>query len=190
MTCSAWSTVHRPGITVLNTSGVSPMAHTWSLASLETPSDYQKYQGRSFTLLMVDEAGHYAGRLFLTGYVPTCAARRICPFARSWQRTPATLATIGSLNGMCSRTPHGCLSTKRSQNGNGCMRRARFSITHSSTWKSIAASLRRAVRLTRNCSEHGLKEIGPLPGGVLQFCHRREEKRCSTMAGKAARPWP
>jgi len=30
------------------------------LGQLETPSDYQKYQGRSFTLLMVDEAGHYA----------------------------------------------------------------------------------------------------------------------------------
>jgi len=30
------------------------------LGQLETPADYQKYQGRSFTLLIVDEAGHYA----------------------------------------------------------------------------------------------------------------------------------
>lgn len=30
------------------------------LGQLETASDYQKYQGRSFTLLMIDEAGHYA----------------------------------------------------------------------------------------------------------------------------------
>lgn len=30
------------------------------LGQLETATDYQKYQGRSFTLLMVDEAGHYA----------------------------------------------------------------------------------------------------------------------------------
>jgi len=30
------------------------------LGQLETSADYQKYQGRSFTLLMIDEAGHYA----------------------------------------------------------------------------------------------------------------------------------
>jgi hypothetical protein len=30
------------------------------LGQLETASDYLKYQGRSFTLLLIDEAGHYA----------------------------------------------------------------------------------------------------------------------------------
>jgi hypothetical protein len=30
------------------------------LGQLETAADYQKYQGRSFTLLFIDEAGHYA----------------------------------------------------------------------------------------------------------------------------------
>jgi len=30
------------------------------LGQLETAADYQKYQGRSFTLLMVDESGHYS----------------------------------------------------------------------------------------------------------------------------------
>src|SRR5512139_57351 len=30
------------------------------LGQLETPQDYAKYQGRSFTLLLVDEAGQYA----------------------------------------------------------------------------------------------------------------------------------
>ena len=29
------------------------------LGQLETPADYQKYQGRSFTLLLIDEAGQY-----------------------------------------------------------------------------------------------------------------------------------
>lgn len=41
--------------------------HVWRLPSggyvelgqLETPTDYQKYQGRSFTLLLIDEAGQY-----------------------------------------------------------------------------------------------------------------------------------
>ena len=43
-------------------------AHVWSfkdggfieLGQLETETDYQKYQGRSFTLLMIDECGQYA----------------------------------------------------------------------------------------------------------------------------------
>ncbi len=42
--------------------------HVWKLPNggyielgqLETHGDYAKYQGRSFTLLMVDEAGQYA----------------------------------------------------------------------------------------------------------------------------------
>lgn len=32
----------------------------FELGQLEGPGDYSKYQGRSFTLLMVDEAGQYA----------------------------------------------------------------------------------------------------------------------------------
>jgi hypothetical protein len=47
--------------------------HVWKLpgggylelGQLETPGDYSKYQGRSFTLLMVDEAGQYAEPLLL-----------------------------------------------------------------------------------------------------------------------------
>jgi len=37
-----------------------PNSAYMELGQLETPADYQKYQGRSFTLLLVDEAGHYA----------------------------------------------------------------------------------------------------------------------------------
>jgi hypothetical protein len=35
------------------------------LGQLETAADYQKYQGRSFTLLLVDEAGHYSDPVLL-----------------------------------------------------------------------------------------------------------------------------
>jgi len=37
-----------------------PNGATLELGQLETHSDYQKYQGRSFTLLLTDEAGQYA----------------------------------------------------------------------------------------------------------------------------------
>lgn len=37
-----------------------PNGATLELGQLENPGDYQKYQGRSFTLLLVDEAGQYA----------------------------------------------------------------------------------------------------------------------------------
>lgn len=37
-----------------------PNGAIMELGQLEGPADYSKYQGRSFTLLLVDEAGHYA----------------------------------------------------------------------------------------------------------------------------------
>lgn len=37
-----------------------PNGAMMELGQLEGPADYLKYQGRSFTLLLVDEAGHYA----------------------------------------------------------------------------------------------------------------------------------
>ncbi len=37
-----------------------PRGAYFELGQLEGPGDYLKYQGRSFTLLLVDEAGHYA----------------------------------------------------------------------------------------------------------------------------------
>lgn len=37
-----------------------PSGAYMELGQLETAADYQKYQGRSFTLLLIDESGHYA----------------------------------------------------------------------------------------------------------------------------------
>ncbi len=57
---SALSMERLLAITLLSMSGAFPNGAYLELGQLETHADYTKYQGRSFTLLMVDEADSIA----------------------------------------------------------------------------------------------------------------------------------
>ncbi|NYF80569.1 phage terminase large subunit [Granulicella arctica] len=74
--------------------------HVWTmpngsyleLGQLETASDYAKYQGRSFTLLMVDECGQWSDLTLID---------RMRSNLRGWQKIPLRVVLAGNPGGNC-----------------------------------------------------------------------------------------
>ena len=147
-----------------------PNGATMELGQLETHSDYAKYQGRSFTLLMGDEVGprrefietNAPPPTCLTCYGRTCAARRTYLCASCLLATPAESVTIGLHTVTYSVPGLGLHFMKTAANALGSMRLRPTLKTPSLTKTSTATSLRHPHRTTRNCCGRGLKAIGRL----------------------------
>ncbi len=106
-TCSAASTAARCASTRRRACSGFPNGGTLEVNQLEGAEDYAKYQGRSFTLLLIDEAGQYPMPDLLDRLRSNLRGPAGLPIRACSPPTPATSGTNGWPSATCSRPRRG-----------------------------------------------------------------------------------